>query len=100
MNLIIRNLVHFGSLFWILPVTTLPGEAECAFESAWTWIDGPQGSDSPFEHAEFPFLAYLRECFRSDSMRNRRRLWGIVKQYDRLWDDYRAGITRVERNPA
>lgn len=36
----------------------------------------------------FPRLAFVRACFQSDSMMNRKWIWGIVKQFDALWRDY------------
>lgn len=45
----------------------------------------------------FPRLAFLRECWESDSMRNRRRLWGQVAQFEELWRDYRLHGWRVDR---
>ncbi|GJE86343.1 F-box protein [Phanerochaete sordida] len=37
----------------------------------------------------FPLLAFLRACYTDDSMRARRRRWGLIKQFDKLWTDYR-----------
>lgn len=34
-------------------------------------------------------LAFIRGCWDSDSMMNRKRLWGQVKQFQTLWVDYR-----------
>lgn len=45
----------------------------------------------------FPRLAFVRECWASDSMRNRRRLWGQVAQFEELWRDYRLHGWRVDR---
>jgi len=37
--------------------------------------------DSP----RFPAYAFVRACYESDSMMNRKRLWGIVKQVEEIW---------------
>lgn len=38
---------------------------------------------------DFPRLAFVRACWESDSMMNRKRLWGQVKRFEVLWRDYR-----------
>lgn len=38
----------------------------------------------------FPRLAFIRACWNSDSMMNRKRLWGQVKRFEVLWKDYRT----------
>jgi hypothetical protein len=56
-------------------------------------VDGPHGtdevdwwdarvSDAGGAGKPFPWLAYVRACRRSPSMRNRERIWGIVKQIE------------------
>lgn len=42
-------------------------------------------------------LAFLRACWESDSMMNRKRLWGQVKQFERIWADYRLHGWHVDR---
>ena len=94
LNQTIKATVLGGSEFWILPVTTLPGEEERARQVAMNWFttassDHPLTTESPFHSPSFPYLAFVHACYESDSMRNRQRLWNIVKQFDGLWRDYR-----------
>ncbi|EKM51741.1 uncharacterized protein PHACADRAFT_262054 [Phanerochaete carnosa HHB-10118-sp] len=42
-------------------------------------------------------IAFVRACWASDSMMNRRRLWGQVKQFESLWVDYRKHGWQVDR---
>jgi hypothetical protein len=46
---------------------------------------------------QFPALAFVRACMTSDSMRNRKRLWGMVKQFEQLWKVYRSHGLTVDR---
>ncbi|KAL0948965.1 hypothetical protein HGRIS_009068 [Hohenbuehelia grisea] len=89
-------LVADGSLRWILPVTTMSGEEEAFHAACLTWLP-PSRQTSPNEcsvtpiHQEhFPHFAFIREAWMQDSMRNRRRLWSITKQFEQLWWDYRT----------
>ena len=50
---------------------------------------------------DFPRLAFVRACWESDSMMNRRRLWGQVRRFRVLWKDYRTnGWQKDEFYPA
>lgn len=49
------------------------------------------------QHKDFPLFAFIRACWESDSMMNRKRLWGMVKQFDGLWRDYRWRGWEVKR---
>ncbi|KDQ20438.1 hypothetical protein BOTBODRAFT_61583 [Botryobasidium botryosum FD-172 SS1] len=53
-------------------------------------IEGGRQDESPFLSSSFPYFAFVRVCFEDDSMRNRRRLWGIAKQFERVWREYRT----------
>ncbi|CAL1712040.1 unnamed protein product [Somion occarium] len=44
-----------------------------------------------------PRLAFVRECWESDSIMNRKRLWDQVAQFSALWEDYRIRGLRVNR---
>lgn len=88
-----------GSLRWLLPVPTLPGEVERANDAGRAWLRDIDAAEPPIAHGEissplshpsFPHLAFLRACFDSDSMRNRQRYWNIAKQFEVLWRDYRT----------
>jgi len=116
-----------GFLFWLRPVPDMPGDLEnatCAL-SAWlssrakaksgqlpTCVDPmnegkPVGTDtdvtsqhvldSPLDDLSFPYIPFVRSCFESPSMKNRRRLWGQVKQVERVWREYRVHGWKVDR---
>lgn len=97
LNQTIKAVVLSGSEFWILPVTTKAGEEERALHVAKEWLATASPDrdvllttpESPFHSSAFPYLAFVHACYESDSMRNRQRLWNIVKQFDSLWRDYR-----------
>ena len=95
LNQTIKDAVLSGSEFWILPVTTIAGEEERALHVAKEWLAAASSdrdvltTESPFHSSAFPYLAFVHACYESDSMRNRQRLWNIVKQFDGLWRDYR-----------
>ena len=46
---------------------------------------------------KFPALAFMRACHDSDSMMNRKRLWGLVKQVEDVWGSYRLNGWEVNR---
>ncbi|KAI0084837.1 hypothetical protein BDY19DRAFT_997400 [Irpex rosettiformis] len=46
---------------------------------------------------QFPALAFIRACQESDSMRNRQRLYGLVKQIEEEWKSYRLNGWKVDR---
>jgi hypothetical protein len=81
-------------LRWILPVRNIQGEQEAAHiaDRGWLPVEIRQEAiiEAPFSHPSFPFALFLKAVFLSDSMRNRRRLWSIVKQYDAIWRQYRT----------
>ena len=39
---------------------------------------------------DFPRLSFVCACWDSDSMMNRKRLWGQVQRFEKLWKDYRT----------
>ena len=91
-NQIIREILFIGSLRWILPVEHAHGEVERMDNVAKKWLSvhGPfESTTKPLASPFFPYYPFLRACYNSDSMMNRRRLWGIVKQFDPIWADYR-----------
>ena len=53
--------------------------------------------DSPLDDFSFPYIPFVRSCFESPSMKNRRRLWGQVKQVERVWREYRVHGWKVDR---
>ena len=95
LNQTIKVAVLSGSEFWMLPVTTIPGEEERALHVAVEWLATASSdrdvltTESPFHSSAFPYLAFVHACYESDSMRNRQRLWNIVKHFDGVWRNYR-----------
>lgn len=95
LNQTIKAAVLGGSAFWVLPVTIVADEEKNARCIAMEWLTMVSSdndvltTESPFHSPSFPYLAFLHACYESDSMRNRKRLWNIVKQFDGLWRDYR-----------
>jgi F-box-like len=95
LNQTIKAAVLTGSAFWILPVKAIAGEEERARHTAMEWLatvstkNSALDVKSPFHSASFPYFAFVHACYESDSMRNRERFWNIIKQFDKLWRDYR-----------
>jgi hypothetical protein len=99
---IIKTAIASGYLHWISPVDAMPGEVNRANEifSQWRCVYSTKKAKEPNEpnlnvsnpllSMDFPRLAFVHACFQSDSMKNRKRIWGIVKQYDALWMEYRT----------
>jgi len=94
-------------LTWILPVKRQGRETEISIYVARLWLGyasiGPglslaelfesgflNADELPFSSPSFPYFAYVRVCFESDSVRNRRRIWGITKQFETIWREYRT----------
>ncbi|KAJ1549158.1 hypothetical protein HK405_008819 [Cladochytrium tenue] len=87
------------SRVWLLPVPTHGDEAARAARAFQSWLpptgggggDHPAdaGGPQPYAAAEFPWTEFLGACQRSDSMRSRRRLWAISRQFEEIWRSYR-----------
>ncbi|EIW78300.1 hypothetical protein CONPUDRAFT_138635 [Coniophora puteana RWD-64-598 SS2] len=101
-----REMLLHGPLQWILPVSAVKGSAQAARAAAEMWIGfARSGSGSasqssaaaPFYDGDFPAFAFVDACFRSDSMRNRRRIYGQVKQFEALWREFRVKGWAVDR---
>ncbi|TCD71918.1 hypothetical protein EIP91_000050 [Steccherinum ochraceum] len=94
----VRQSVHFGEYNYVLPAT--PAELVIANEVAKRWL-GESGVEhaglDPFVHPEFPYPAFISACIRSDSMKNRRRIRGIIEQFKELWRKYRSAGWKVDR---
>jgi len=107
LNYVIRESVLSSStstsLRWILPVDAIPGEVSRAYKIAKKWLSesayerNGADIDNPFAHPSFPWIAFMKSCAQSWSMLNRKRLWGIAKQYDELWRYYRIHGWEVDR---
>ncbi|KAH7924865.1 hypothetical protein BV22DRAFT_1012355 [Leucogyrophana mollusca] len=116
LDCVLKKMMALGPLRWIMPIGTIAGETDRAFSIAKEWlkpaISDDQGSDTGsnstvakddyaerhlFHSTDFPALAFLHACFASDSMRNRQRLWGIAKQFEVLWRDFRLHGWEVDR---
>ncbi|KAH8826285.1 hypothetical protein DL96DRAFT_1816663 [Flagelloscypha sp. PMI_526] len=81
-----------GDLRWIQPCALVEGEVESANEALRTWI--PQESEEPLGplHAQdFPFVEFVRTCLvGSGSMKNRKRIWRMIKQVEVVLDTRKA----------
>lgn len=97
-----EEMAEGGPLYWVHPVPDVRGEMDRAraVDKAWMQLsptpasieDGSMNetiSSRPFTAREFPYHAFVRACHNSDSMRNRKRLWDNVKQFDILHKDLR-----------
>ncbi|KAJ6557868.1 hypothetical protein B0H19DRAFT_1148827 [Mycena capillaripes] len=80
--------VHHGDFGWLLPVATVGGEVSRANAAAVEWYQRPKAARRGciLDSKDFPFSRFIPECLNSNSMRNRRRLWGIFKQFRALWE--------------
>lgn len=76
-----------GSLHWILPVTTMEGEEGRFLKAANSWF--PVVQDDFLFDTSFPLFEFVQANYRTSSMKNRRRLWGISQQFRELWVQYR-----------
>ena len=108
---IMKEAIAHGQLRWISPVGAMRSEVDRANEifSQWAPVYPTQNVKMPEESAfhsdlcnplllpHFPRLAFVHACFQSDSMMNRKRIWGIAKQYDGLWMDYRTNGWKKQR---
>ena len=95
----------------LLPVGSINGETETATSVAREWLASEHAlnstsrppslhqSNSPkelFRDYSFPFHAFVPACLSlnttlaSMSMSNRRRLWGIIQQFQVIWRNYRT----------
>lgn len=85
-NYILKEFVMKGHLRWILPVPIVVREMNAAFCVAEEWListidNSPNaewlrrqpGGATPWEDRRFPWLAFIKACYMSDSMMNRKR---------------------------
>ncbi|KAH7928587.1 hypothetical protein BV22DRAFT_1058536 [Leucogyrophana mollusca] len=101
LDLTMKEMIARGSLRWIMPVESMPGEVERAVDAAKAWLsfdsEPDVGDTSVFSASAFPAFKFVYACFQSDSMRNRQRIWGQAKQYELLWKDFRSKGWEVNR---
>ncbi|KIJ55011.1 hypothetical protein M422DRAFT_64162 [Sphaerobolus stellatus SS14] len=83
---IIKQKVYSGDLHWVLPVSAVVGEAEAAKNTVASWFTPTNRLEDLFESPDFPWYPFLLACLRSNSMRNRRRIWNISEQFRKLWN--------------
>ncbi|KAH8806576.1 hypothetical protein DL96DRAFT_1631093 [Flagelloscypha sp. PMI_526] len=87
---IIRRMVFFGSLRWIKPCVKVKAEVEDAREALLTWVQDqePPPPQDPLLLPDFLWIPFVHACLtKSDSMRNRKRLWNMAKQLEGFWND-------------
>lgn len=103
LNQVIKEaMAEGGSLYWINPVPDVRGEMDRArvIDKAWMELSSTPASIEddvinetlslrPFTARGFPYHAFFRACHNTDSMRNRKRLWDNVKQFDILRRNFR-----------
>ncbi|KAF5348074.1 hypothetical protein D9758_010041 [Tetrapyrgos nigripes] len=99
-----RRSILNGYYSWLQPVVipSFYDESERAIMAARTWL--PQSEEvleSSFtliiSSPAFPCAEFVRACVTSPSIRNRKRILGIVKQFDTLWWSY--GMSGSQRMP-
>ncbi|KAH8826283.1 hypothetical protein DL96DRAFT_1816662 [Flagelloscypha sp. PMI_526] len=75
-----------GALRWLQPCSLVEGEVKRANEALRTWVNGhPKDSVNPLCAPDFPFVEFVYTCLaKSDSMRSRKRIWGIIKQVEMI----------------
>ncbi|KAI0047359.1 hypothetical protein FA95DRAFT_1679141 [Auriscalpium vulgare] len=93
-----------GRLHWILPLPSVPNEVERCHSTAAKWISSEDprnvtGAHGPFGSPDFPYGPFVRACLEEsfDSMRNRERIWGMVKKVEKMWRGYRKHGYKVDR---
>lgn len=116
-NRIFRDMTKDASrpLFWLNPVQASSGEALEARRAEVIWrlwaAPAENSQQNRYEGGEeqaklcqdawksfdFPMYDFVRACYNSDSMKNRKRIWGIVKQIEGTWRDYRLNGWEVNR---
>ncbi|GJE88814.1 hypothetical protein PsYK624_049010 [Phanerochaete sordida] len=113
---VLKEALTQGSLRWLLPVDGLLDEHARAYAALQTWLrpapmsaSAAPARETDASHADsaavralimspqLDRLAFVHACWQSDSMRNRRRLWGQTKQFEGLWEDYRRHGWQVDR---
>jgi hypothetical protein len=86
-----------SGVYWFLPVSAVEGEVESfvkACEESKPSQTAATASPSPgasivFD-ASFPLFDFFRVNYGTDSMKNRRRLWRISRQFREEWYKYRT----------
>ncbi|KAH8824141.1 hypothetical protein DL96DRAFT_1713488 [Flagelloscypha sp. PMI_526] len=90
--MLLRDMIQHGSLRWLKPCHLVEDEVKDANEELASWIPGDAHSQDPLQDLRFPFLTFVRHCYvECYSMRNRRRLWRIIKELEGWIVAYRLG---------
>ncbi len=109
MDCVLKEAILRGSLKWILPVSSFKNEVQGCYTSLRLWLSAVSGScqsdgdlidsnvNALLVSPQFPSVAFVRACWESDSMMNRKRLWGLVKQFEAVWGSYRLHGWEVDR---
>ncbi|KAH8831832.1 hypothetical protein DL96DRAFT_1589139 [Flagelloscypha sp. PMI_526] len=96
---LLRKMIHHGSLRWIKPCAEVEGEVERARKDLLSWIrigDYHDQTKDPLLDPKFPFIRFVYTCLcKSDSMKSRKRLWGIAKQLEGKWNPEYAATTQI-----
>lgn len=122
---VLQEAITHGSLRWLLPVDGLLDEHARASAALQTWLpeacrsapspcprapsstadvhgDGAASVAQPsarilFMSPHLDRVAFVHACWQSDSMMNRKRLWGQVQQFEALWTEYRLNGWQGDR---
>ncbi|KAH8831843.1 hypothetical protein DL96DRAFT_849159 [Flagelloscypha sp. PMI_526] len=99
---LLRKMILYGSLRWIKPCQKVDGEVERAQKDLFSWIETEHGHDQITDalfDGKFPFVRFVHACLhKSDSMKSRKRLWGIAKQLEGKWNpDFCTGRRVLNR---
>ncbi|KAH8824500.1 hypothetical protein DL96DRAFT_1682696 [Flagelloscypha sp. PMI_526] len=88
---LVRGMIQDGDLQWIQPCSLVENEIEKANAALITWFDD-KNCANPLQSHSFPILPFLHACFlKSGSMKNRHRIWRMIKQLERQWIAYQKG---------
>ncbi|KAH8824498.1 hypothetical protein DL96DRAFT_1614272 [Flagelloscypha sp. PMI_526] len=91
LSMLIRDMIQDGALQWIQPCSLIENEVENANAALLTWLPD-KDCTNPLQSPHFPILSFLHTCFiKSGSMKNRHRIWGMIKQLERRWVAYQKG---------
>ncbi|KAH8823587.1 hypothetical protein DL96DRAFT_1618033 [Flagelloscypha sp. PMI_526] len=91
LSMLARDMVKGGALQWVQPCSLVEKEVDKANEALVTWLED-KNCANPLQSPNFPILQFLYACFlKSGSMKNRHRIWGIIKQLEVRWIAYQKG---------
>ncbi|KAH8823590.1 hypothetical protein DL96DRAFT_1469149 [Flagelloscypha sp. PMI_526] len=91
LSMLARDMIKDGTLRWVQPCSLVENEVDKANMALVTWFEDKHCAN-PLQSPSFPILPFLHTCFlKSGSMKNRHRIWGVIKQLERRWIAYQKG---------